>query len=52
MIERPNIKILSFDIETSKQSLRFPDPKSGDQIMMISIMVEGDAILIANKDFC
>lgn len=52
MVDRPDIRVLAFDIETSKQPLRFPDAKNGDQVMMVSIVVEGDAFLICNRQFC
>ena len=45
------MKILSFDIETSKDPLKFPDAEK-DEIMMISLMYEGEAFLIINKGFC
>jgi DNA polymerase epsilon subunit 1 len=36
----PDLKILSFDIETSKDPLKFPDVEK-DEVMMISLMYEG-----------
>ncbi|KAL4468704.1 hypothetical protein ABPG74_005207 [Tetrahymena malaccensis] len=51
IVERPDLKYLAFDIETSKAELRFPDAKT-DCVMMISLMYEGDAYLIVNRDFC
>ena len=35
MLERANPRILAFDIETTKQPLKFPNPAE-DSIMMIS----------------
>lgn len=51
IVEKPDLKFLAFDIETSKAELRFPDSKV-DSVMMISLMYEGDAYLIVNRDFC
>ena len=51
IVERPDLKYLAFDIETSKSELQFPDAKV-DVVMMISLMYEGDAYLIINRDFC
>jgi DNA polymerase epsilon subunit 1 len=48
MLDRPNIHIMAFDIETSKLPLKFPDAKI-DSIMMISIVIDGDAFLITNR---
>lgn len=36
----PDLKVLSYDIETSKDPLKFPDPEK-DQVIMISLMYEG-----------
>lgn len=36
----PEMKILAYDIETSKDPLKFPDAEK-DEIMMISLMYEG-----------
>lgn len=51
IVEKPDLKFLAFDIETSKAELRFPDAKC-DHVMMISLMYEGEAYLIINRDFC
>jgi DNA polymerase epsilon subunit 1 len=48
---RPPIRVMAFDIETSKKPLRFPDADK-DQIMMISLMEKGGATLIVNRAFC
>jgi DNA polymerase elongation subunit (family B) len=45
------LKILAFDIETSKEMFKFPE-KEKDVVMMISIMMEGEAVLIINSAFC
>jgi DNA polymerase epsilon subunit 1 len=47
----PDLKILSYDIETSKDPLKFPDAEK-DQVMMVSLMYEGEAFLIINCGFC
>lgn len=47
----PELKILSYDIETSKDPLKFPDAEK-DEIMMISLMYEGEAFLIVNLAYC
>lgn len=38
MLERANTRILAFDIETTKQPLKFPNPAE-DSIMMISCAI-------------
>jgi DNA polymerase epsilon subunit 1 len=45
------LKILSYDIETSKEPLKFPDVEK-NEVMMISLMYEGEAFLIVNMGFC
>ena len=47
----PDLKILAYDIETSKDPLKFPDAEK-DEVMMISLMYEGEAFLIVNCGFC
>ena len=37
MTERPDLRVLAFDIETTKLPLKFPDANV-DNIIMISIM--------------
>lgn len=37
MLARPDLKVLAFDIETSKDPLKFPDAEK-DVVMMISLM--------------
>ena len=46
----PDLKIVSYDIETSKDPLKFPDAEK-DEVMMISLMYEGEAFLIVNCGF-
>ncbi|KAL1117393.1 hypothetical protein AAG570_004719, partial [Ranatra chinensis] len=49
IIERPDMIVLAFDIETTKLPLKFPDAAS-DQIMMISYMIDGQGYLITNRE--
>lgn len=49
MVERPDFRIFAFDIETTKLPLKFPDSKI-DNIMMISITVDGNSYLITNRN--
>ena len=49
MLDRPDLKTLAFDIETTKLPLKFPDRET-DHVMMISLMYEGLAVLITNRD--
>eukprot|EP00727_Mastigamoeba_balamuthi_P002173 m51a1_g11953 putative dna polymerase epsilon catalytic subunit a (2223) ;mRNA; r:757795-765860 len=46
---RPQARVLAFDIETTKQPLKFPDPES-DSIMMISYMADRQGFLIINRE--
>ena len=41
--------VMAFDIETTKQPLKFPDAAI-DQIMMISYMIDGQGFLITNRE--
>lgn len=45
ILERPELIVLAFDIETTKLPLKFPD-SSTDQIMMISYMIDGQGLFI------
>lgn len=49
IIERPDLIVLAFDIETTKLPLKFPDSQT-DQIMMISYMIDGQGYLITNRE--
>lgn len=49
IIERPDMIVLAYDIETTKLPLKFPDAQS-DQIMMISYMIDGQGFLITNRE--
>lgn len=40
LIETPDFIVLAFDIECTKQPLKFPDAEN-DQIIMISYMIDG-----------
>ncbi|KAJ3127228.1 DNA polymerase epsilon catalytic subunit [Nowakowskiella sp. JEL0407] len=48
-VERADPVVLAFDIETTKQPLKFPDA-SNDCIMMISYMIDGNGFLITNRE--
>ena len=48
-LDKADLRILAFDIETTKAPLKFPDSKF-DQIMMISYIVDGKGFLITNRD--
>lgn len=47
-ITYPELRIMAFDIETTKPPLKFPNPGS-DEIMMISILTESFGELITNR---
>lgn len=47
-ITYPNLRIMAFDIETTKPPLKFPNAET-DEIMMISIMTESFGELIVNR---
>ena len=46
---RPDMRVCAFDIETTKEPLRFADATI-DHVMMISYMLDGDGYLIVNRD--
>ncbi|EME32355.1 DNA polymerase epsilon subunit 1 [Galdieria sulphuraria] len=50
IVERPQPVVLAFDIETTKAPLKFPDAKTGDQVMMISWMIDGKGYLGVNRE--
>jgi hypothetical protein len=50
IVERPQPVVLAFDIETTKAPLKFPDAKTGDQIMMISWMIDEKGYLGVNRE--
>ncbi|KAJ1611964.1 DNA polymerase epsilon catalytic subunit [Cryptosporidium canis] len=45
----PDLRSLAWDIETSKEPLKFPNVEK-DQIIMISCMFEGQGYLITNRE--
>ncbi|EFA77319.1 putative DNA polymerase epsilon subunit A [Heterostelium album PN500] len=47
--ERPDPKVLAFDIETTHLPQKFPDPEI-DSIMMISYMLDRQGFLIVNRE--
>ena len=47
-LDKPDLRIFAFDIETTKADLKFPDPQV-DWIMMISYMIDGRGFLITNR---
>lgn len=49
IVDRPNMKIVAWDIETYKQPLKFPNADN-DPIIMISMMIDdGDGIQLCNR---
>jgi DNA polymerase epsilon subunit 1 len=48
-VKRAEPVVMAYDIETSKQPLKFPDQLT-DQIMMISYMIDGQGFLITNRE--
>lgn len=49
LLQRAEVRVCAFDIETTKLPLKFPDAEY-DQIMMISYMVDGQGYLIINRE--
>ncbi|KAK7271283.1 hypothetical protein RJT34_27054 [Clitoria ternatea] len=49
LLQRAEVRICAFDIETTKLPLKFPDAEY-DLIMMISYMVDGRGFLIINRE--
>ncbi len=47
-LDKADLRVLAFDIETTKAALKFPDAKF-DQIMMISYVLDGRGFLITNR---
>ncbi|KDN44502.1 putative POL2-DNA polymerase epsilon, calytic subunit A [Tilletiaria anomala UBC 951] len=47
-VKRAEPCVLAFDIETTKQPLKFPDAET-DVVMMISYMIDGQGFLITNR---
>lgn len=48
-MQRAEVHICAFDIETTKLPLKFPDAEY-DLIMMISYMIDGQGYLIINRE--
>lgn len=49
LLQRADVCVCAFDIETTKLPLKFPDAEY-DQIMMISYMIDGHGYLIINRE--
>jgi DNA polymerase epsilon subunit 1 len=48
-LDKADLRVMAFDIETTKSPLKFPDVRF-DQIMMISYIVDGCGFLITNRE--
>ncbi|CAM6102738.1 unnamed protein product [Calypogeia fissa] len=49
LLQRAEVRVCAFDIETTKLPLKFPDA-SYDSVMMISYMIDGEGFLIVNRE--
>ncbi|WCJ41776.1 DNA polymerase epsilon catalytic subunit A [Euphorbia peplus] len=49
LLQRAEVRICAFDIETTKLPLKFPDAEY-DSVMMISYMIDGHGFLIINRE--
>lgn len=49
LLQRAEVHVCAFDIETTKLPLKFPDA-AYDSIMMISYMIDGQGYLITNRE--
>ncbi|GLU18367.1 hypothetical protein SLE2022_346730 [Rubroshorea leprosula] len=49
LLQRAEVRVCAFDIETTKLPLKFPDAEY-DLVMMISYMVDGQGYLIINRE--
>lgn len=49
LLQRVEVRVCAFDIETTKLPLKFPDA-SYDSVMMISYMIDGEGFLIVNRE--
>nr|CAD1820134.1 unnamed protein product [Ananas comosus var. bracteatus] len=49
LLQRAEVHVCAFDIETTKLPLKFPDAEY-DLIMMISYMIDGQGFLIINRE--
>ena len=50
LLNPPLLKKLTFDIETTKQKLKFPNA-AFDQVMMVSLMIDARGLLLINEEF-
>jgi DNA polymerase epsilon subunit 1 len=48
-LDKADLRVMAFDIETTKSPLKFPDVRF-DQVMMISYIVDGCGFLITNRE--
>ena len=48
-LDKADLRIMAFDIECTKQPLKFPDV-AFDQIMMISYIIDGQGFLVTNRE--
>ncbi|CAN1252331.1 DNA polymerase epsilon catalytic subunit A [Linum perenne] len=48
-LQRAEVRVCAFDIETTKSKLKFPDAEV-DSVMMISYMIDGHGYLIINRE--
>jgi len=51
MVEKPNFTVMAFDIETTKEPLKFPDPDL-DSVILISYVIDEETFLIVNREIC
>lgn len=49
LLQRAEVHVCAFDIETTKLPLKFPDAEY-DSVMMISYMIDGRGYLIINRE--
>ncbi|CAD7929802.1 unnamed protein product, partial [Amoebophrya sp. A25] len=49
MVDKPSWRILAYDIECTKEPLKFPDAEK-DSISLISLMADGLGFLIVNRE--
>lgn len=49
LLQRAEVRVCAFDMETTKLPLKFPDA-SYDSVMMISYMIDGQGYLIVNRE--
>ena len=48
-LDKADLRVMAFDIETAKAQLKFPDSRF-DEIMMISYVFDGRGFLITNRN--